>query len=504
MEIKNAKFWMTVLGASAFGIAVSAGVYSFLHNSPMELVEDADTISEKNNVHFASNSYEGLPDFRAAAKTSTQAVVHIKTYKNYDPNEDMMYVDPFEDLMKDFFGDQYPQRGQRQVPQKKDEGPRPMGSGSGVILTADGYIATNNHVIKGADKIEVVLNDKRKFEAKLIGFDPATDLALLKIEESNLPFLPYGNSDEIEVGEWVLAVGNPFDLNSTVTAGIVSAKARNINILKDKENLAIESFIQTDAAVNPGNSGGALVNLKGELVGINTAIASPTGAYAGYAFAVPVTLVKKVMDDLLKFGEVQRALLGVSIKDIDDELAKELKLDNIKGVYVAEVRSGSSAESAGIKPKDIIVTINGNQVNSSSELQEQVARFSPGDEINIGYIRDGKTYTTKTQLKNKLGTTNVVKKGEKAIAEVLGAKMQQITSEVASDLKVKSGVEVVEPGVGAIKNAGIRKGFVITHVNRQPIASPDEVMYGITSVDEPSVVKGVYPNGEVAFYMVKP
>lgn len=317
-------------------------------------------------------------DFTEAAERSVEAVVHVKT-KYYQQQQ---YADPFYQF---FFG----------RPQQSNQ-PSAMASGSGVILSDDGYIVTNNHVIEGAGDIEVVLNDKRTFAARLIGRDPNTDLALLKIEATGLPTIQIGNSDELKVGEWVLAVGNPFNLTSTVTAGIVSAKARSINILD--ADMKIESFIQTDAAVNPGNSGGALVNTRGELVGINTAIASQTGSYAGYAFAIPTAIMQKVVGDLRQFGSVQRALLGIRMMDINQEVKDHFGLDSMQGVYVAEVVRGSAADKAGMQSGDVIVQVDGHSINSSSQLQEQIGRKNPGDQVVVLVRRGSRSITLEVTL----------------------------------------------------------------------------------------------------------
>ena len=364
--------------------------------------------SPKTEFRFVSGATpEGAVNFQTAAEISVHSVVHIKTMSQGDNFSNSMN-DPF----RDFFG---PYRGN----------PQPiMGSGSGVIISENGYIATNNHVVNGADKIEVTLNNNKTYTAEVIGKDPTTDLALLKIDEKSLSFLNYGNSDEVRVGEWVLAVGNPFNLTSTVTAGIISAKGRNINILEnnpEKGIFPIESFIQTDAAVNPGNSGGALVNTKGELVGINSAIASNTGSYSGYSFAVPVNIVKKVMNDLLEFGTVQRGFLGVYMREIDSKLAEERSIKEYKGVYVSGLVDGGSAELAGIKEGDVIMKIGDVAVNNSPELQEQVGKYRPGDKINISLARLGKLMEIPVVLKNKNGNTDVVKKEKVESINVLGA-----------------------------------------------------------------------------------
>ena len=498
MKIRNAMF-MTVFSAILGGI-VAIGVDHYIVDDQKNItVSQKETISDKNDVVLAHNNGV-IPtgvDFTYAAEVSTPGVVHIKTFKKQSSYSSNYQQSPFDDFFQEFFGDQY--QGQR-GPQI-DQGPRQLGSGSGVVLSADGYIVTNNHVIKGADRIEVVLNDKRSYEAELIGIDPTTDLALLHVEEKELSFVRYGSSDDLKIGEWVLAVGNPFDLTSTVTAGIVSAKARNINILRGKENLAIESFIQTDAAVNPGNSGGALVNLKGELIGINTAIATPTGTYAGYSFAVPVTIVQKVMDDLLKYGEVQRALLGISIQDVDAVLAAEKELENVSGVYVAGVGENSAAEDAGLEENDVIIAISDVPVNSSSELQEQIARYRPGDKVNIKYIRDHREYETTTKLKNKLGTTAVVKKGDASTMKVMGMNLRPITEEEKEMLRLRQGVKVISLDDGKLKGQKMKKGFIITRVNKKMVKTPEEVQALINNQNGATLIEGIYPDGERAYYI---
>ena len=369
------------LSVAVVAAAVSAGTcYLTGHKQSNQL-----TLSDQNVIpthytasrHDAGTSFAPV-DFTEAAERSVEAVVHVKT-KYYQQQQ---YVDPFYQF---FFG--RPQQSQQ---------PSAMASGSGVILSDDGYIVTNNHVIEGARDIEVVLNDKRTYAAQLIGRDPNTDLALLKIEATNLPVITIGNSDDLKVGEWVLAVGNPFNLTSTVTAGIVSAKARSINILQ--ADMKIESFIQTDAAVNPGNSGGALVNTKGELVGINTAIASQTGSYAGYAFAIPTAIMQKVVGDLRQFGSVQRALLGIRMMDINQEVKDHFGLESMEGVYVAEVVSGTAADKAGMKSGDVIVQVDGRSINSSNQLQEQIGRKNPGDQIVVLVRRGGRSLTLEVTL----------------------------------------------------------------------------------------------------------
>ena len=361
-----AKF-LSLVAVSAI-VGAGAGYWASREAANQSSVPGANAPGSNAPISMASYSGQAAPqgiapvDFTQAAERSVEAVVHVKT-KYYR----QQYVDPFYHF---FFG--RPQQSQQ---------PSAMASGSGVILSNDGYIVTNNHVIESANEIEVVLNDKRTFAAQLIGTDPNTDLALLKIEATNLPTIEIGNSDDLRVGEWVLAVGNPFNLTSTVTAGIVSAKARSINILNS--DMKIESFIQTDAAVNPGNSGGALVNTRGQLVGINTAIASQTGSYAGYAFAIPTAIMQKVVADLRQYGTVQRALLGIRMLDITQQVKDQLSLESMEGVYVGEVISGSAADKAGMKAGDVIVQVDGRPINASSQLQEQIGRKNPGDQITI-------------------------------------------------------------------------------------------------------------------------
>jgi Do/DeqQ family serine protease len=340
-------------------------------------------------------------------------------------------------------------------------------SGSGVIISDDGYIVTNNHVIEDATNIEIVLENNQRFFAKVIGTDPGTDLALLKIKARNLPFLKYGNSDDVRLGEWVLAVGNPFDLNSTVTAGIVSAKARNIRILQERNGLQVESFIQTDAAVNVGNSGGALVNLKGELIGINSAIATANGGYQGYSFAVPVSLVKKVMDDLLEFGQVQRGMLGVQITNMDANIAEQLDLDINEGVLITRVNQGSAAEESDMRTGDVITAIDKKPVASVSELQEWVARNRPGKEIQVTFLRNGESRSVKATLKNFQGRETMTE--PEVVYEFSGIKVEDIMLEDLAKLKLDGGVLVKTVGEGKWKDAGVQEGFVIAYIDRVPV-----------------------------------
>ena len=418
-------------------------------------------------------------DFTYAAEKTVHCVVHVKTKFTRDT-----YYNPLYDF---FFGD----RGFRQQQSPVVE------AGSGVIISNDGYIVTNNHVIEDADDIEVTLNDKRTFPAKIIGTDPTTDISLLKIDAENLLFISYGNSDDLKIGEWVLAVGNQFNLTSTVTAGIVSAKARNINILS--QNFAIESFIQTDAAVNPGNSGGALVNTRGELVGINTAIASKTGSYIGYSFAIPVNIVKKIIADIIEFGEVQRAYIGISIQDIDADKAKELGLDKIVGVYVSGATEGGAAKEAGINEGDIITNIGQLPVNSVAELQEQVSKYRPGDKIDVSVVRQSKKKHFEVLLRNKNGNTSIVKTETNEVS-VLGCKLQDITPGDKRNLQIRGGAKIVEIGQGKLMKAGVRKGFIITSINRLAVYHVDDFINIINNTQGGVFIEGVYPNGLTAYY----
>ncbi|MEM7548212.1 MAG: Do family serine endopeptidase [Bacteroidota bacterium] len=478
-----------VLGA---GIAVSGVIY-FQPKQQTQPIQQT-SFEDKQNVYlsnFLKDSAFVVPaglNFVYAAEQATPAVVHIRS--EYESGVSAS-SSPFEDMFRDFFGDQ--QRNyRRQQPQPA------RSSGSGVIISADGYVATNNHVVENADKISVTLNDNRKYDAQVIGTDPTTDLALLKIDGNNFDYLEFGNSDNVKIGEWVLAVGNPFDLTSTVTAGIVSAKARNINILRDRNGLQIESFIQTDAAVNPGNSGGALVNLKGELIGINTAIATPTGTYAGYSFAVPVSLVQKVMDDLLEFGVVQRALLGIRIVDVSAELAEDRDFEELTGVYISEVGSGSAADDAGLKAGDVIIAINDHEVKNVAELQEAIALNRPGDQVEVTYVREGNRKTTDATLKGASGTTDIVVKT--ASYELEGAVFEDVNEEEANELRIQGGAKIAELDEGKWKSAGIRESFIITSIDKKDINSVGDLQETMARKRGGILIEGVYPSGETAYY----
>lgn len=501
---KNAS---TYIVAALISIGASYGTYSYLNSranySSADIFNYGQEFDQKN-VHLASLTADGYPDFTKAAESSIHAVVHIKsTVKSVETagRRQRQMIDPFEY----FFG--FGDRGGSEY-----MNPQPsVGYGSGVIISKDGYIITNNHVIDKATEIEVTMNDNQKYVAKLIGTDPTTDIALLKIEGADFPYVSFGNSDDLKVGEWVLAVGNPFNLTSTVTAGIVSAKGRG-GIGAGKQgggDMTIQSFIQTDAAINPGNSGGALVNTNGQLVGINTAIYSQTGSFAGYGFAVPISIAGKVVADIKEFGAVQRAVLGVMISDVsavDDinpEKAKALKVK--EGVYVGGFADRSPAKEAGVLEGDVIVAVNKTKVRSVGELQDQVNRYRPGDKVELAINRNGDSKTVSVVLKNSSGSTSVVKKTDGLAA--VGAAFKKLTEEQKKQYGVSYGVEVagVDDG-GKFKKEGISKGFIIMKINNASVSSPDEVEQIIDAVsksqDKGLFVSGFYPNGRTKYYAI--
>lgn len=489
------KFWKS-LGFFAAVVAVSATTtYTLNHFTNSSLSSSAST-TPYSYAAFQSAKSGVETDFTLAAERTIHAVVHVKVKVESKQQMGGMGDDFFDFFFGNPFGGRPQQRG-KQMPLKE-------GSGSGVIISADGYIVTNNHVVEDAKEIEVTLNDKRSFKAKVVGTDPSTDLALIKIDAKDLPTVPFGNSDALKVGEWVLAVGNPFNLTSTVTAGIVSAKARNIGIINNQ--MSIESFIQTDAAINPGNSGGALVNTDGQLIGINAAIASQTGSYEGYGFAIPASIVQKVVVDLREHGTVQRALLGVSIGDITDKLAKEKDLKTLEGAFVSELTKDGAAEKAGIKAGDVITAIDGVKVSSSAELQEQVGRHRPGDKIKVSVLRGDKTQSINVELKNQQGTTNVVTsvKG----SEMFGASLEPIDEQTAKKHNVSGGIVVKSTGKGAFAKAGVPNGYVILKVNNQAVETDDDMQRAVNQVfngnerDKVLLLSGINPDGRVAYYAV--
>ncbi|GAB3217925.1 trypsin-like peptidase domain-containing protein [Algoriphagus aestuariicola] len=494
------QFFLGMLLAAIIGGVVALAGVGFLIKP-----QSAGSFDEKQQASFV-NLLSGedftIPDginFVASAQVVTPAVVHVKSQIAYTSRSE-------RDPVQEFFGFPDP-RGDQGGP----GGNMPVSSGSGVIISSDGYIVTNNHVVDGATKIDISLENNKRYEAAVIGTDPTTDLALLKIEANNLPFVRFGDSDETKIGEWVLAVGNPFDLNSTVTAGIISAKARNIGILRNVENnLQIESFLQTDAVVNPGNSGGALVNLAGELIGINTAIATRTGTFSGYSFAVPSTLVKKVMDDLMKYGAVQRGLLGVQIQSLSPELADYLDktFPVEQGVYVGGVNENSAGQEAGLKEGDIIIAIDGKRVNNVANLQELVARKRPGDKIEVEYMRDGDTKKANATLKNFSGDTNIVKREVPKTYTFEGIQFEELKEQVKDDLKISGGAVIKMNSNENWRKAGARNGFIITSVisdsGRTRINSAQDMIDFLESNNGAEIViLGMFPDGTEYYFEVE-
>ena len=460
-----------VAGLTAFGV-VKACVPGEMSGSSVIPTDG----SAYRTVNLSQSDY---PDFTYAAESAVDAVVYVKVtilqQQSYN-------VDPF---FRFFFGDQAtPQSREQQV------------SGSGVIIRSDGYIVTNNHVVEGATKVEVTLNNNKTYPATIIGTDPATDVAIIKIEADGLPVVPFGDSDQLRLGQWVIAIGSPYDLRSTITAGIVSAKGRQMPHYNGE--FKIESFIQTDAAVNPGNSGGALVNQKGELVGVNTAIISHTGSYTGYSFAIPSNLVRKIADDLIDFGSVKRALLGVTMTQIDDKKAKELKLFSPNGVYIEEVLKGGAADKAGIRHGDVIVYVDSTAITTPSSLQEKVSSYNPGDKASVTIIRDGDRKTVEVTFQGAASET-----GEKDIdgsVAFYGSKIREASKETLAALNLKAGVEIVSVGPGKVQEAGAKEGFIILYVNDQPVTKPDDVINIVKKAKRAVYVEGVTSYGKAAYF----
>ena len=493
--MKTLKLVFGFLVVSLLSAGVAIGTYSYLNGKNGNFFFN----NSSNQQGFRTVGYATPAentDFTYAAEQTVNAVVHIKSVAKPSEGDRNMrgYINPFDF----FFGDRNPfQPYQRQ--------PR-VGFGSGVIISTDGYIVTNNHVIDGANEIEVKTNDDQVYKAKLIGSDDVTDVALLKIEGKDLHALPFGDSDMLKVGEWVLAVGNPFNLTSTVTAGIVSAKGRGEIVSSEYDYRGaqnkIQSYIQTDAAVNPGNSGGALVNTKGELVGINTAIYSETGNYVGYSFAIPINIVKKVVTDIKQYGIVQRALLGIQIYDLsslkESESDKYSKIKINDGVYIDGFSSNSSAQKAGIQVGDVITAINGTKVKNGQELKAQLSRYSPGDKIDVQVYRDDVTKKYTVELKNDQGTTEIIK--QKAPKDILGATFKELSKETKTRLGINYGVEVTDLGNGKLKDAGIRKGFIILSADDNRISSPEDMEAVVANIlkkdpdDRGLYIKGFYPD----------
>lgn len=486
------RFGLLVL-AAVLGSALTIGTYKIFNHEDGKIfkIEHVSDLPVVGAAYTVNKEGEVIPlQFTDVAKKVMPAVVHIKTTQvqqgRYNQSEGRNSFN--EEMLRHFFGPNY----QQVIPQSRQQEPQvSVATGSGVIINEDGYIVTNNHVIDNADDIEVSLEDNRVYKAKVIGTDPSTDLALIQIKETGLPFVPLVNSDEVEVGEWVLAVGNPFNLNSTVTAGIVSAKGRNINILQDRS--AIESFIQTDAAINPGNSGGALVNLKGGLVGINTAIASPTGSYAGYGFAIPANIVSKVVVDLEKYGMVQRGYLGLVIRNVDGNLAKEKDLDVTEGVYVDSIASNSAAGEAGVERGDVILKVDDSSVKSSSSLLEIIGGHHPGDKVTLTVDRKGKEHDILVTLRNKNGKEKMDERDNSEVLDVLGVKLEEIDAKTAKKIGVGNGLRVTELFNGKIKrNTNMRAGFVITKVDGNTCSTVKEFVKYLENKKGGVMIEGVY------------
>ncbi len=478
-------------------MSVSLGVVwltpELIPNHKTLKIEHINSTPVQGAVYTVNDKSEIVPlDFTKVADRVMDAVVHIKSTQTANVTQGMQQYQQLPDPFRRFFHDDFfYQRHQNKGQAKPGKPKMNIGSGSGVIINSEGYIVTNNHVIANADDIEVTLYDNKSYKATVVGTDPSTDLALIQIKEKNLPTLPLVNSDDVKVGEWVVAVGNPFNLNSTVTAGIVSAKSRNINILTDK--YAIESFIQTDAAINPGNSGGALVNLQGGLIGINTAIASPTGSYTGYGFAVPSNIVNKVVEDLLKYGTVQRGYLGVTIRGVDSNLAREENLKFNKGVYVDSLVENSAAADAGLEAGDVILEVDGVEVNTAPQLQEMVARKRPGDNIILKVGRGDKRFEAKTQLKNRSGDTKFLANNRIEMFNMLGAEFEDLNKGIAKQLNIDGGVKVKKLYPGKLsKNTAMREGFIITKVDKKKILDTKDLEKALKNKEGGVLFEGIY------------
>lgn len=456
----------------------------------VEYVTSVETPEPGLGAHFAAWEEGKFPDLTYAAENAVKAVVNIEAVQKVKMERQW---DPF----LEFFGfpQGYGSQGRESIQERK-------AGGSGVIISEDGYIVTNNHVVDQSDKLKVTLNDGRSFDAKLIGSDPATDVALIKIEANDLPTVVFGSSDNLRLGEWVLAIGSPFDLRQTITAGIVSAKSRSLGVIPNE--FSIESFIQTDAAVNPGNSGGALVNTRGELVGINTVIKSSTGSYIGYSFAVPESIVRKVVTDLKEYGVVQRALLGITFRPVDqefiDSMGKELGIKEVGGVYVAGVTDGGAASEAGIRKGDVILSIDGVKIGDGSALREQIGRHRPNDKVKLSVKRDGDVKQFEVVLRNVSGKAELLTKDDIDVVEVLGGKFADASSSLCKELRIKGGVQVtsIREG-GLLSRARVRKGFVITHINDREILTLQDLRRHTEKI---SSVDGIYPDGRSASYVV--
>ena len=461
-----------MLSALVGGLTAYAVVNVMEHDKGMNV-----TMSDGSGFRTVSLAHDDWPDFTYAAETSVDAVVYVKVTSRAKSQQP-------QSLFDYFFGYGTPQQREK------------VGSGSGVIIREDGYIVTNNHVIEGADMIQVTLNTNQTYDAVLVGTDPATDVALLKIEAAGLPVIPFGDSDKLRLGEWVIAIGSPYNLRSTITAGIVSAKGRSMP--NTSGEFKIESFIQTDAAVNPGNSGGALVDKNGNLVGINTAIISQTGSYAGYSFAVPSNMVKKIVGDLIDFGSVKRAVLGITMQEIDDKIAEELKLNARNGVYIVEVLKGGAADKAGIKSGDVLLSIDSVKITNSASVQETVSRYSPDDVAEVVVLRNGKEKSFEVTFMGA-AQENGAEANDGSVA-FYGSYIKEASKDKLESLGLKAGVEIVELGQGKLMEAGATEGFIILYVNDQPVRTPQDVIDMVKRSKRAVFVEGVTPSGRAGYF----
>jgi Do/DeqQ family serine protease len=493
MKLKNVL--LVVLISSATALASVYG-YNRWQEKQSAGIQEPGKLPVNYAGFFDGQKATGAVDFTAASMSATPAVVHIKTKTKARQvtNNLPRGRNPFSDLFGDDFGDLFGGPQSQTIPEQR-------ASGSGVLISDDGYIVTNNHVIDGADDINITLNNKRSYKATLVGADPSSDIAVLKIDGKSFPYLVYGNSDDVKLGQWVLAVGYPLTLDVTVTAGIISAKSRSIGINRRQSESPIESFLQTDAAVNPGNSGGALINTDGQLIGINSAIASPTGSYAGYSYAIPVNIVKKVVNDLMKFGTVQRAFLGIQYSPEDptaDDDRKEPGVKEGEGVLVSEAPTGGAAYLAGIRKGDIVTKINGVKVTTGPEMVEQVTRYKPGDKITVSYLRAGKENTVSLTLKNRAGNTEIVKNA--TILEKLGGQLENLDKKSAAAYDVPGGVVVKKIGNGYLSKTKMQDGFVITSVNGIVVKNVDDLRAALDKYKGTTVkLEGIYPGYEGSY-----
>jgi Do/DeqQ family serine protease len=495
--MKKGLIFGMIAGAMLAGGLTSYGVMRLSGESPATRSTAFTEYNDKVPTHFTAYQADRYPDLTYAAENAVKAVVSIENkamvhYRSYGRQWDPLY---------EFFG--IPQQPRQQQESPEEGRLRTVSAGSGVFVSPDGYLVTNNHVAEDATELVITTNDNKTYTAKVIGADPTTDIALLKVDAENVPFLPFGNSDELRLGEWVLAIGSPYELQSTITAGIISAKGRNLGAISNRNNrMGLESFIQTDAAVNPGNSGGALVNTKGELIGINTLIQSPTGSYTGYSFAVPSSIVKKVADDLRQYGVVQRAMPGLDYRAIDnaflEELGEETGITEPGGLYVTEVWPDGGAEAAGIRKGDILMEMNGHSIADEGKLAEQIARYRPNDKVTILAKRDGEMKQFEVTLRNRAGKTDLIDRDYSDASMALGGQFDEIGDRTKSRLKIDHGIRVTRIDEGGIlSRTSVRTGYIITHINEQPVRSLND-LYRIT--DEITSFDGVYPDGRFVSY----